>query len=193
MVPNFSACASSLDVAALTELFRTFHNEADTYVKQESERLVALEGRTLQMQKRYQECQDTVRGFLDEFAVEEQGNLCHSDSDSSSSTGVKKRKGKKSRTRVGDAADTARNISRETYSKKLLPQFLKFVVSDQRAMKDAVDLLKAFVQRHFRNSKELSSLCDQSSPLPLFRSLLRVLVAEVGVKGVSRGTDDLAR
>lgn len=159
---SFATTVSLLDVMALSDLIRTFHSEVDTFVRRESEKLFEQEARNQQARRSFQEVYDMVRGFLDEFAPEG----AFPDPADNSDSGVENK---------------AEEPERDLLTKRLLPQFTSFVTDDQRAMQDAVELLTTFVQRHFKNSKELTGLLDKPSPLPLFRSLLRLLVAELGL------------
>eukprot|EP00913_Durusdinium_trenchii_P010755 g10089.t1 len=68
----------------------------------------------------------------------------------------------------------------EQLTKKLMPNLVRFVTEDQRALQDACELLSFFVQRHFPDNKELADLAKKPSPKRLFKQLLGALERELG-------------
>lgn len=198
---NFAEIVSLLDVSALADLFRGFHGEVDGFVRSESEKLFDLEARNQQARRGFQEVLHSVRGFLDEFAPEhlgEESEVGGSDAGSIRSdrgnggdrqrTGGRKdgnpgahSRGLSRKRKVAAPLAEEKDSDRDVFLVQLLPQFVRLVTDDERAMQDACELLATFVERHFRASKELMQLADRPSPVRLFRSLLSVLVAELGL------------
>lgn len=191
VVGSFSETVSLLDVVALADLFRTFHDEVDTFVRKESERLFEQEARNQQARRTFQETATQVRSFLEEFAPE--GGLPESENEeddadgsegseaSGSDSEAERRKAKVSKKAWEKKAKES--SEHDTVTKRLLPQFLRFAAADRSALQDAVDLLATFVDRHFKQHKELTPLLENPSPVPLFRALLRALVAELRTSG----------
>jgi len=174
--------ASLLDVRPLAELFKTLHSETETFVREQSERLKEHEEASLQAQRSFREARVLVRSFLDEFVSEGQAEVekekergsddeekeekGSSDEEDDKGADAAKENGKKgkAKAKVGQKKAAAGDLSlHDKFTKKELPQFVKFVVDDQRAMQDADELLTHFVQRHLKSQKELQPLLNKSS------------------------------
>jgi len=201
LIGGFADTVSLLDVRSLADIIRKFHDEVDSFVRRESEKLFEQEARNQQARRSFQEIYDAVRGFLVEFSVgggrleskngdaQDNGGASskgqQADSADDGSAGDDDEEGEdeaapgESRKQGGVATSSDPDSACDSFSKRLLPNFVRCVTDDRRAMQDAGELLGTFVQQHFRSSKELTTLLSKPSPVPLFRALLRALVAEL--------------
>ncbi|CAE8593067.1 unnamed protein product, partial [Polarella glacialis] len=69
-VGGFQEVESLMDVAGLAALFRSLHDEVDTFVRRESDVLFEQEKRNQQARQSFKDSAGLVRGFLEEFAPE---------------------------------------------------------------------------------------------------------------------------
>lgn len=102
-----------------------------------------------------------IRSFLDEFGPE--GGLDELDqiSDAEEDASLKSDASGQPVDGGHYSVRTEQDNDRETFLKRLVPLFVKFTADDRRVMQDASDLLRTFVQRHFRSNKELTLLLDK--------------------------------
>jgi hypothetical protein len=185
LVGSFADTPSLLNVESLAELFRTFHGKIEGHLLKESTALFEMEAVNLRARKSFQEAYDSVRSFLAEFVPEsELPNISVelvADEIQDREVGVGGRSSKRRK-----AAKTEQELRHEHFANSLLPKFLKYAEDDHCALQDASDLLGSFVQAHFPENKEVAAIIEaahgkRTNTVPLFQTVLRVLVSELGV------------
>lgn len=169
---GFQDHPSLLDTEALAEIVHTLHDEVDAFVRKESDKATEQETRNQQIQKEYREAMSMVRTFLEEFMPKKHLKTLLGDGEA----------GKDKDDSDADDNEEAKEVDHEKFAKTLLPEFLRYVTEDLRAMQDALELLATFVQRHFRGDKDMMNQINKPTPVPLFQSLLRAISSELGIR-----------
>jgi len=162
-VGGFGNLSSPLDVAALADLVKGFHEQVASFVRRKTESLSADEAQSQEAKRTVEEGRDTIRSFLEEFGPE--GGVPDPDEGSGDENGNSKHK-------------SAEKTAAEEYQKGA-KQLVRFATDDKQALQDAGDLMGTFVERHFKGVKELKGLLDKPHPVPLLKALLKLLVAEL--------------
>eukprot|EP00933_Yihiella_yeosuensis_P052812 TRINITY_DN5093_c0_g1_i1.p1 TRINITY_DN5093_c0_g1~~TRINITY_DN5093_c0_g1_i1.p1 ORF type:complete len:432 (+),score=81.36 TRINITY_DN5093_c0_g1_i1:84-1379(+) len=194
-IGSFDKIKSLMDIPSLSSLFHGLHEDVTVFLEEESEKGFDQEKQNQKAQKDFKEAHSIVQGFLDEFAPD--GGLPELDdgygsidSDGGDSMGSDDEQDDDNTRSAAPKSKPRANLKRnvkadhgmneqDIFSRKLMPQFIRFATEDQRALQDASDLLGTFVQRHFPSNKDLQELMEKPSPLELFRSLTTVLNVEL--------------
>lgn len=174
-VNSFAEISSPMDVSSLADLFQTLHSATSVYVREQSAALSEHEEKAQRKRRAFQEQHDALRSFLQEFVPEAELPDVEM----------------KARAEVTARTKTEQELVRDHFTERLLPKFLRFVRDDRRALQDASDLLGTFVQAHFPRNRELLELLEKPKPVVLFRTVLRILVAALGVRPESRKGGEL--
>merc|ERR1712039_189679 len=180
---GLSSIVSLVDVVELADLFKTLNKEVDDFVRRESEKLFDQESKNQQARKSFQEVHDLIKTFLDDFKPEGGHPPPDRDQDESDTDedGAGGRKGLAAlKWKIEDAPAPVGPEQRRLLSKRLMPQFTRYITEDKEAVQNAGEMLNVFIEKFFKSNKELAALKEKNDPINLLKGLFRVISLELG-------------
>merc|ERR1712039_260826 len=153
-------------------------------VRRESEKLFDQESKNQHARKTFQEVNDLIKTFLDDFKPEGGHPPPDRDKDESDTDDDEagRRKGIAAlKWKIEDAPAPVGPEQRRLLSKRLMPQFTRYIAEDKEAVQNAGEMLTLFIEKFFKSSKELAALKEKQDPIQLLKGLLRVISLELGL------------